>query len=57
MTPRKLTAQPIYLQPEKAELLNALAEETRIAKSVLLREAVDDLLAKYRKLRPPPKQK
>lgn len=47
MTPRKLTAQPIYLEPEKAVLLNELAAKTRIPKAVLLREAVDDLLAKH----------
>ena len=51
MTPRKLHAQPIYLEPERAELLDALAAETRIAKAVLLREAVDDLLTKYGKLK------
>jgi hypothetical protein len=51
MTPRKLHAQPIYLDPEKARLLDELSEETRIAKAVLLREAVDDLLAKHRKLK------
>lgn len=48
MTPRKLTAQPIYLEPEKAVALNELAASTRVPKAVLLREAVDDLLEKYR---------
>lgn len=47
MSPRKLTAQPIYLDPEKAASLNELAARTRIPKAVLLREAVDDLLAKH----------
>ena len=47
MAPRKLTAQPIYLEPEKAALLNELASRTRIPKAVLLREAVDDLLIKH----------
>lgn len=51
MTPRKLTAQSIYLEPERAELLDLLASETRILKAVLLREAVDDLLIKYGKLK------
>ena len=52
--------QPLYLEPEKAELLNQLAASTRIPKAVLLREAVDDLLVKYRLLKsseidkPPP---
>jgi hypothetical protein len=45
--------QSLYLEPAKAELLDNLAEETRIPKAVLLREAVDDLLAKYKKLKVP----
>ncbi|MDQ5879495.1 MAG: Ribbon-helix-helix domain [Pseudomonadota bacterium] len=52
MAPRKLHAQPLYLEPDKAELLAALSAETRIPKAVLLREAVDDLLTKHRKLKP-----
>jgi predicted DNA-binding protein len=51
VTPRKLTAQSIYLEPERAELLDLLASETRILKAVLLREEVDDLLIKYGKLK------
>lgn len=46
-------AQPLYLQPDRAVLLDELAAETRIAKAVLLREAVDDLLVKHRKLKAP----
>jgi predicted DNA-binding protein len=57
MSPRKLRAQPIYLEPERAELLDELAAETRIAKAVLLREAVDDLLMKHGKLKKPIKAK
>jgi predicted DNA-binding protein len=53
MAPRKLQAQSIYLEPEQAELLNELAAETRIPKAVLLREAVNDLLEKYKKLQRP----
>ena len=53
MTPRKLHTQSLYLEPEKAELLDQLAKETRILKSVLLREAVDDLLTKYKMLKRP----
>jgi predicted DNA-binding protein len=45
--------QSLYLEPEKALLLDQLAAETRIPKAVLLREAVDDLLVKYRKLKAP----
>ena len=51
MTPRKLHTQSIYLEADRAELLDALAAETRIPKAVLLREAVDDLLTKYGKLK------
>lgn len=47
--------QLILLEPEKAELLEELAKRTRIAKQVLLREAVDDLLVKYKLLKPPRK--
>lgn len=39
--------QALYLEPEKAELLEGLAAEKRIPRAVLLREAVDDLLKKY----------
>ena len=41
----------IYLKPAKFDLLKELAAETRIARAELLREAVDDLLVKHRKLR------
>jgi predicted DNA-binding protein len=47
MTPRKLRAQSIYLEPEAAQRLDDLASRTRIPKAVLLREAVDDLLLKH----------
>lgn len=45
--------QPLYLDHEKAALLDQLSAQTRIAKQVLLREAVDDLLVKYKLLKPP----
>lgn len=48
--------QPLYLDHEKAALLDQLSAQTRIAKQVLLREAVDDLLVKYKLLRPPKRQ-
>jgi hypothetical protein len=41
--------QLILLEPQQAALLDELAAETRIAKQVLLREAVDDLLSKHHK--------
>jgi hypothetical protein len=43
--------QLILLEHDKAALLDELAAKTRIAKQVLLREAVDDLLAKYGRLK------
>jgi hypothetical protein len=57
MTPRKLNMQTIYLEPEKAALLDDLAAATRVPKAVLLREAVDDLLVKHGKLKKPPRLK
>lgn len=43
--------QPLYLEHDKAALLDELAARTRIVKQVLLREAVDDLLIKYKLLK------
>jgi hypothetical protein len=43
----KLKQEAVYLVPEKHELLLALAKKTRISRSELLREAVDDLLKKH----------
>ena len=48
---RQKHMQTIYLEPDRATLLDTLSSETRIPKAVLLREAVDDLLVKYKKLR------
>ena len=48
---REFHQQSLYLEPSKAELLDELAAETRIPKAVLLREAVDDLLVKFKKLK------
>lgn len=50
-TPRNLHMQSLYLEPDKAGLLDALAKESRIPKAVLLREAVDDLLVKWKRSR------
>ena len=57
MAARKLHTQPLYLEPEKAELLASLSAETRIPKAALLREAVDDLLVKHKVLKPPRRTK
>ena len=48
----KLTPKLMHLNPKKAAALAALAKETRILQSVLMREAIDDLLTKYGKLKP-----
>lgn len=48
MVKRTLHQQSIYLEPETAELLDALSAKSRIPKAVLLREAVDDLLVKHK---------
>jgi predicted DNA-binding protein len=40
--------QPLYLDHEKADALDQLAKRTRVPKQQYLREAVDDLLAKYK---------
>jgi predicted transcriptional regulator len=45
--------QALYLDHEKAALLDQLAKETKIPRAVLLRDAVDDLLVKFKKLKPP----
>lgn len=42
----------VYLEQEKLDLLKRLAESTRIPRAELLREAVDDLLIKYKALKP-----
>ena len=44
--------QAIYLDHDKAALLDKLSEEMRVPKQELLREAVDLLLAKYKRLKP-----
>ncbi len=49
----KLHQQSLLLEREKAALFNELAATTRIPKQVLLREAVDDLLVKYKLLSAP----
>jgi predicted transcriptional regulator len=50
---RKKHTQPLYLEHDRAALLDELAEELRLPKAFLLRQAVDDLLIKYRKLKAP----
>lgn len=52
-----LTGILMHLQPEKAERLNRLAADTGIKRSVLLREAIDDLFIKYKVLKPRKRRK
>jgi predicted transcriptional regulator len=47
----KRIAESLYLDREKSNLLRQLAERTRIARTVLMREAIDDLLVKYKVLK------
>jgi Ribbon-helix-helix domain len=45
----KRRQQIVYLDQDKASLLDKLSKDTRVAKQVYLREAVDMLLKKYLK--------
>jgi hypothetical protein len=49
----KRKRETIYLDPAKFELLAALAKSTRIPRAELAREAIDDLLIKFKVLKPP----
>jgi len=44
--------ETLYLDQDKLDRLKQLATDTRIPRAVLLREAVDDLLVKYKVLKP-----
>jgi hypothetical protein len=45
----KRTIETLYLDQDKLDLLKQVADETRIPRAVLAREAIDDLLAKHGK--------
>jgi hypothetical protein len=47
------TRDTLYLDAEKFALLEKLAKETRIPRAELSREAIDDLLIKYKVLKAP----
>jgi predicted transcriptional regulator len=49
----KRAFETVYLDHEKLYLLKKLARHTRIPRAVLAREAIDDLLIKYRVLKSP----
>jgi hypothetical protein len=40
-----------YLEPEQAEDLRSLSDRTRVPQQVYMREGVDMVLAKYRKVK------
>lgn len=46
----KMIQLPMYLTREQKRGLDALWRSTRIQRAVLVREAIDDLLVKYRKV-------
>ncbi len=52
-TKTKRAFETVYLDHEKLNLLKQLAKDTRIPRAVLAREAIDDLLIKYKVLKPP----
>jgi hypothetical protein len=52
----KRLVEVAYLDREKLELLKKLASQTRIARTVLVREAIDDLLVKHGLLKRPPRK-
>ncbi len=47
----KRAVESLYIDPDKLELLKQVSSKTRIPRSVLLREAVDDLLVKYKAMK------
>jgi hypothetical protein len=51
-TKRLKVMQALYLERDRTDMLDELAADLRLPKSILLREAVDDLLVKYRMLKP-----
>jgi Ribbon-helix-helix domain len=54
--PTRLEPVLVRLPPTLADQLRQLARATRIRQSDYLREAVADLIAKYRSLQPTPEQ-
>lgn len=51
-TKRLKVMQALYLERDRTDLLDELSADLRLPKAILLREAVDDLLVKYRMLKP-----
>lgn len=44
---------PLYLDADRVELLNKMAEKTGLTKQDLLRQALDSLLMRHKLLKPP----
>jgi predicted DNA-binding protein len=51
MTTKRIQ-QPMYLDADRLALLNQLSAETRIPKAAFIREAIEDLLIKHKRLKP-----
>ena len=51
-TKRLKVMQALYLERDRTVMLDKLAANVEMPKAVLLREAVDDLLTKYKVLKP-----
>jgi len=49
----KRAFETVYLDHEKLDLFKQLAKDTRIPRAALAREAIDDLLVKYKVLKAP----
>lgn len=49
-TDKEVVSTHVLVEQDKVEQLRDLSKRTRIAQSEYLREAVDDLLSKYKKL-------
>ncbi len=52
MTTKRIQ-QPMYLDADRAALLDELSRESRVPKAVYIREAIEDLLIKHGKLKAP----
>jgi len=49
----KRTQVPLYLEPDRVELLNQMAAKTGLTKQDLLRQALDALLVQHKLLKVP----
>jgi hypothetical protein len=49
---KKRNQEITYCEADRSQLLDELSKETRVSKQAYLREALDDLLKKYGRLKP-----